>query len=160
MSSLLLPNHAEWVQARSFGDRVFATGNIRRLSKLARCIVDDMQDEYAEAFPLVSRQRFGVNAWVYDGRFVDFEVSGFRDAELADPKFVMAAREDFAAFVSRYNWTREGAEDDRRFFGAEVFLCNEAEQDFRRKRGKVWIYRSWRRLLSPRFQPFLPLATT
>jgi hypothetical protein len=125
---------------------------------LARCIVDDMQDEYAEAFPLVSRQRFGVNAWVYDGRFVDFEISGFRDAELTDPVFVMNAREDFSAFVSRYNWTREGADDDRRFFGAEVFLCNEAEQDFRRKRGKVWVYRPWRRLLGPQFQPFLPLA--
>ncbi|WP_158885053.1 hypothetical protein [Amycolatopsis anabasis] len=172
--SFALPSLEQYTQTRDFGNMVWATADVATLPELARRIVAAMGAEYGPDFESprmgkrrsrlgrkfwIGRPNWGVNAWVYGGRFVDFEIHGFLDSELADPGFLTEMRGEYAEFVERFNWTRDGDHTDRRFHGSEIFICNENEQAIRWRTGRVFVYRPWRRVLGRRFQPFLPMDT-
>ncbi|KFU77779.1 hypothetical protein SAMN04489729_0828 [Amycolatopsis lurida] len=152
---LVLPQLGKYTEPRILGDRVVDTAHITHLSALARIIVQEVDLQFRST--VSTPERFGINAWVYGERVLDLEIAGFRDAELNDPDFLHVTRQEFIDFVDRFNWINLDDERDQRFQGA-VFLCNEREQSIRHHFGRVRIYRSWRRHLGRRYQPFLPLA--
>ncbi|MEV6448470.1 hypothetical protein [Amycolatopsis sp. NPDC051716] len=150
-----LPKTVPYRMDRRLGDRVAETAPIVSTTRLARRIIDDMHAEFAPG--IYAGRAFGANAWVYRGRWIDFEVFGFLGKELRDPEFVDAARQEFESFVDSYDWRMAEGPSVHRFEGRRVILCDEAKRVFRNATGRVWVYRRWRALAGPRFRPFLPL---
>ncbi len=158
----LLPDHRADLGIRELGGMVTATSHIRDAVQLARRIVNDLWLEFGEPSDFThrghnSRNWFGVNAWVYGPRHIDFEVFGMMDSELDDFAFADDIRDQYEAFINRYDWRHPDDTTDHRFHGRQVYLLSEAQQGFRRRTGRVWVYRPWLGLLSPRYRPLLPM---